>query len=145
MSQELPHHYLVGADASSEGTVSVNSEGLQSLATTSPPQFGGPEGYWSPETMLVASVANCFILTFRAIARASKVDWSDVQCHTEGTLERIDRVTRFTEFHLKANVTVQPGTAEEKVLRLMHKSEQNCLVTRSLNAEVHLDATVQIA
>jgi len=143
--QEYPHHYHVSASAGPDSEVATSSPGLETIAATPPPQFGGPEGYWSPETMLVASVANCFILTFRAIARASKVDWSDVQCHTEGTLERIDRVTRFTEFHLKANVTVQPGTAEEKVLRLMHKSEQNCLVTRSLNAEVHLDATVQIA
>jgi len=55
--QDYPHHYVVSADAQAEGPVGVNSEGVETLATTSPPQFGGPEGYWSPETMLVASVA----------------------------------------------------------------------------------------
>jgi organic hydroperoxide reductase OsmC/OhrA len=31
-------------------------------------QLGGPGGQWSPETLLVAAAAECFILTFRAVA-----------------------------------------------------------------------------
>ena len=34
-------------------------------------EFGGPGDLWSPETMLAGAVAGCFILTFRAAARAS--------------------------------------------------------------------------
>ena len=69
--EELPHHYIVSSSASSEGSVLVEAVGLPSLETAPPAEFGGPGDKWSPESLLVAAVADCFILTFRAIARAS--------------------------------------------------------------------------
>ena len=59
-----PHHYLAKATGGEEGSVVVSGEGLPPLETQSPPQFGGPDGVWSPETMLSAAVANCFVLSF---------------------------------------------------------------------------------
>ncbi len=53
-----PHHYLAKATGENEGSVMVSGEGLPPLETQSPPQFGGPDGVWSPETMLSAAVAN---------------------------------------------------------------------------------------
>jgi organic hydroperoxide reductase OsmC/OhrA len=142
MSQELPHHYLVSADASSEGTVSVNSEGLQSLATTSPPQFGGPEGYWSPETLLIGAIANCYILTFRAVARASRFEWHSLSCTVNGVLDRVDRKTRFTEYHVKAILHLPPGSNEEKARKLLDKANTGCLITNSLNGTEYVDTKV---
>jgi organic hydroperoxide reductase OsmC/OhrA len=53
------------------GDVTVCSARLPDLAIAPPAEFEGPGDRWSPETLLCASVANCFILTFRAYARAS--------------------------------------------------------------------------
>ena len=142
MSQELPHHYLVNADASSEGTVSVNSEGLQALPPTSPPQFGGPDGYWSPETLLIASIANCYILTFRAVARASRFEWHALSCSVDGVLDRVDRKLRFTEYHVKAILHVPPGYNEEKARKLLDKANSGCLITNSLNGTEYVDVKV---
>jgi organic hydroperoxide reductase OsmC/OhrA len=140
--QDYPHHYLVNADAHSEGTVTVSSQGLESLFTTSPPQFGGPEGYWSPETMLVGSVANCYILTFRSIARASNFEWNSLTCSVDGVLERIDRVTQFTEFRLKAILHLPPGSNEDKAKKLLEKAGAYCLITNSLKGTEYVDAKV---
>ena len=73
--QAYPHRYSVEATASAEGAVSVASEGISSLTMAPPAEFGKPEDQWSPETLLVASVADCFILMFRAIAKASTFAW----------------------------------------------------------------------
>jgi organic hydroperoxide reductase OsmC/OhrA len=143
--QDYPHHYRACAAGGPEGSVDSSSPGLVSIAAASPPEFGGPGGHWSPETMLVASVANCFLLTFRAIARASKLEWVDLRCEAEGLLENVDRVTRFTAYHLRATLVVRPGVREEKALRLMQKAEQVCLITNSLNGEIHLEAVVEVA
>lgn len=142
MSEKLPHEYFVSADASSEGTVSVNSDGLRTLATTSPPQFGGPEGYWSPETLLVAAIANCYILTFRAVARASRFEWHSLSCSVKGVLDRVDRKTRFTEYHVKAILHVPPGADEEKARKLLDKANTGCLITNSLNGTEYVDVKV---
>ncbi len=74
----MPHHYAVSAKAEAESNVTISANGLDDLQSTPPPEFGGPEGYWSPEILLVASMADCFILTFKAVARASKLEWTSI-------------------------------------------------------------------
>lgn len=140
--QEYPHIYHVSASTHSGRNVTLGSAGLPDLESTSPPEFGGPEGYWSPETLLVASVVDCFVLTFRAIARSSKLDWSTLECSASGTLDKEERITRFTAFHIKAQLAVPAGTRVEKAERLLEMAEKHCLITNSLSAEVHLEANV---
>lgn len=141
--QQYPHFYRAGASGQPDGEVQTNSPGLPAIPTTSPPEFGGPEGFWSPETLLIASIANCFVLTFRAVARASRFEWLDLHCEAEGKLERFNSVTRFTLFDLKAHLRVPEGTMKAKAELLLHKAENNCLITNSLAADVHLDITIE--
>ncbi len=140
--QDLPHHYHVSASAEAEGTIALKADDLPQLVTASPAEFGGPGDQWSPETLLVGAVADCFILTFRSIARASKLDWTNLECSAEGVLERVERVTRFTKFTVRATLTVPAGTDAEKAQRLLGKAEEVCLITRSMLAESHLEAEV---
>jgi len=143
--QGYPHHYLASASGGTEGSVVVSGEGLPDLDTAPPPQFGGPEGVWSPETMLSAAVANCFILSFRAIARASKFEWTALECHVDGVLDRPERATLFTNFNIHAVLHV-PGDAKLDLgQRLLEKSEQICLITASLKSEVALTTDIKVA
>jgi len=143
--QDYPHHYPATAKAAAEGNVTITSLGLVALETASPAEFGGPGDRWSPETLLVASVADCFILTFRAVARASKLEWSALECHVDGVLERVEKVTRFTAFKVRAVLDVPEGTNESKAQRLLDKAERSCLITNSMTADVHLETEVRVA
>jgi organic hydroperoxide reductase OsmC/OhrA len=142
--QDLPHHYSVAAGAQAEGPVVLSSEGLPDLASAAPQQFGGPGDRWSPETLLVAAVADCFILSFRAIARASKLAWTSLECRVEGTLDRVDRAMQFTAFHVRASLRVAPGVSEEQARRILEKAERSCLISNSLKAPSHLEAEVRL-
>lgn len=142
--QDLPHQYQVSASAEAEGNILIRADDMPRLVSALPAQFGGPGDQWSPEHLLVASVADSFILTFRAIARASKMDWINLEVAAEGVLERIDRVTRFTSFTVSPTLTVAADIDVEKARRLMEKAEAACLITNSLNAESHLDAKVTV-
>lgn len=141
----FPHHYAVSAAAQTEGTVAVSSPGLATLESAPPAEFGGPGDRWSPETFLVAAVADCFILSFRAIARASKLDWVSIRCDVDGVLDRPERAIGFTEFHLDVVLDVPAGTDEGKARRLMEKAEITCLITNSLRSDTHLSAEVRVA
>lgn len=141
--QKLPHIYQAEAVAGPEGTVDIKSPGLTAITTTSPPEFGGPEGTWSPETLLVAAVADCFILTFRAIARASKLEWVDLDVETEGILDKDIKLTRFTHFHIRAKLRIPAGVREEKARLLLEKSEVNCLITNSMTSKIQMDTKIE--
>lgn len=140
--QDYPHHYIVSADAPAEGVIDVSSPGLETLPSLAPAEFGGPGDLWSPETFLIAAVADCFILTFRAVARGAKFEWNSLSCEVDGVLDRVDKVTRFTDYHMKVVLHVPAGTDEKKAERLLHRSESVCLVTNSLTGQCHLDTTV---
>lgn len=141
--QQFPHIYQAEAVAGPEGPVEIQSTGLEAIATTSPPEFGGPEGFWSPEALLVASVADCFILTFRAIARASRLEWIDLDCEAEGKLEKDSKLTRFTAFHIRAKLRIPASMRIEKARLLLEKAEVNCLITNSMTARIQLDTKVE--
>jgi len=139
----FPHRYAVTAAGTLNGEVMLTAEGLPALPSASPAEFGGPGDRWSPETLLVGAVADCFILTFRAIARASNLTWTSMACDVEGTLDRVARVTQFTAFRLKARLRVPCGTDTALAGRLLQKAEEACLITNSLKAACHLEADVQ--
>lgn len=143
--QAMPHHYRVSARTGSTGTVDVTGAGLPALVAAPPAEFGGPGDLWSPEALLVAAVATCFVLTFRAIARASKLDWVALDCEAEGLLDKVDGVVRFTRLDVRARLTIPAGASESLAARLLEKAEHGCLVTNSLLAERHLEATVTVA
>jgi organic hydroperoxide reductase OsmC/OhrA len=139
----FPHHYVVGAVIRTDGDVPLSSEGMRVIETAPPKEFGGPGNQWSPEGLLTAAVADCFVLNFRAIAAASKFSWTHLDARTEGTLDRVDGKIRFTRFHTHAKLSVPEGTDLERAKKLLEKAELTCLVANSLVSERHL--TVEIA
>lgn len=140
--QDLPHIYTVTASAAGRDNVILASAGVSDIESAGPPEFGGPGDVWSPEGLLVAAVADCFVLTFRGIARTAKLDWLTLECKAEGTLDKLAGMTQFTKFKVAAELTVPPGTNEKKAATILQKAEKYCLITNSMKAESHLDASV---
>ena len=143
--QDLPHHYTVSGRGQATGNAILETSGAPNLASAPPAQFGGPGDQWSPEALLVGAVADCFIFSFRAIARVSRFDWDDLEVEVTGTLDKIDRVTQFTGFSVKATLEVPDGTDEAKAVKLLEKAEHVCLITNSLKADSHLETEVRVA
>lgn len=137
-----PHVYKVAVRSDAEGEVTLGADGLPDLATMPPPEFDGPPGYWSPETLLTASVADCFVLSFRSIARASKFEWKRVSADVEGVLERVEGVNRFTRFTTRARLEVPAGADAARAKQLLEKAEKVCLISNSLVAERHIECEI---
>lgn len=140
-----PHTYTVSAAGNAEGSVTVGAARLPDLSTAPPVEFDGPGDQWSPETLLCAAVADCFILTFRSLARASRVDWSDIQCSVAGLLERVEGRAKFTRFDIFAQLALTPGMDEHKAHHLLERAEHLCLISNSLNGARTLRAEVRFA
>ena len=141
--QDFPHHYRCIATANADQSrVRVASQGLEDLTTDVPREFGGPGDQWSPEALLIAAVADCFVLTFRAMAGPCQITWHALDCDATGTLERVDRSTQFTHIALSVRISVPEELEEEKVLRVLKKAEDTCLITNSLNATVTLNVDI---
>lgn len=138
----FPHRYTIRIRATPDAPLTLSGEGLPELPSLPPPEFGGPGGYWSPETMLMAAVGDCVLLTFRAIAKASKFEWREATADVEGLLERLEGNSRFTRIVMRVRLVVPPGGDAARARLLMEKSERGCLISNSLTAERHLECEV---
>jgi organic hydroperoxide reductase OsmC/OhrA len=143
--QDLPHHYVVSARVEGKANVVVSSDNLPDIESAGPPEFGGPGDVWSPETLLVAAVADCFILSFRAIARTAKLEWLTLDVSAEGELDKIDKFTQFTGFKVNARLTIPNEKDLKKAGVILEKAEKYCLVTNSMKADSHLEKEVILA
>jgi peroxiredoxin-like protein len=141
----LPHHYDVHLAGGPSGYAQLSTAGVPELRTAPPADYGGPGDAWSPEHLLLASVQTCFLFTFRAIARLSKVEFVALELDATGTVDRQDGVTRFTEIVLRPRLTVASGTDRERALQVLEKSEKACLVSASLSTPIRLEADIQEA
>jgi organic hydroperoxide reductase OsmC/OhrA len=141
----LPHHYRASIE-NEQGVdpVIVRSPGVPDLETLPPVEYGGAGDRWSPETLLMAAVADCYVLSFRAIARASKLEWQTLRCEVDGTLDKADGVVRFTTLSIRAGVTVAVGS-ESRAERILEKAKDTCLITNSLTARVDFQGQADAA
>jgi peroxiredoxin-like protein len=117
----------------------LSSDGVPDLATAPPLEFGGPGDAWSPEQLLLAAVEACFLLTFRAIAQASRIEFASLAVEAEGVVDRRDGGMRFTEIVLRPRVTLPAGADPVRVRRALEKAERGCLVSASLGTPVRLE------
>lgn len=140
--QDLPHRYRLEATARPEGNVTLSSAGLPSLESAPPAEFDGPGDQWSPESLLLAAVADCFVLSFRTLAANSDLQWSNLRCSAEGVLDRMEGGMRFTEIHLRAELTTLEGEKLDRAQRLLDRAEKICLVSNSLVTPVHLETEI---
>ena len=135
--QEFPHRYYVSTVASGDYHT-VSAPGLEDLRVAGPVEFDGPGDSWSPESLMTGAIGSCYILTFRAVARASQLDWIDIRCGVESILDRIDRVTRFTEATLSVTLTIDDPAKRDHAERIIRKAKENCLVSNSLTTQITL-------
>lgn len=139
----MAHLYTASASVQPESLVSLEVEGLEGMTSGPPKEFGGSGNEWSPEDLLVAAVADCFALSFKAISAASKYTWTELSCEVTGTLDKVERATQFTALKIRATLKVPADSDVERAKRLLEKSEQTCFITNSLKADPELEVDIQ--
>lgn len=125
------------------GMLASSEDGLDPLEVSSPPEFGGPAGIWSPEHLFVASLTSCLMTTFRAMADASNIDVVDYRDDATGHLVRDEtRKYLFDEVTLRPHVVVADPSHIDRTLRLLEKAESVCLISRSVASSIKLEPQV---
>ena len=127
------------------GVMAAAAAGLAAVEVASPPEFGGPAGVWSPEHLFVGALSTCLMTTFRSIAAASGLEIIEYSDQASGHLQRgDDRLFSFDKVTLRPRVVIADETKVERTLRLLHKAEAVCLVSRSVASEVTIEPTVEV-
>jgi organic hydroperoxide reductase OsmC/OhrA len=114
----------------------ICSSGKPSLEVSSPPEFKGEAGFWSPEDMFIASVNVCTLMTFVAYALHKGLEIVSYESDAEGVLENVEGKYRFTEVILHPHVVVKSPADVEAAREILDSAHKNCLITNSITTAV---------
>lgn len=140
------HNHRIKAWWTSGRTGIANCDSSPSaIHFTAPPQFGGLEGRWTPEDLLLTAIGSCFATTFRALADHSKLSYADLEVEVAGAVEKAQSGYTFKQIITRPWLTALPGTDQERALRLLQKTQDLCLITRAIAVTHTFEPHVQVA
>jgi organic hydroperoxide reductase OsmC/OhrA len=138
----LPHHYAVRLTGGPAGYAQLAAENRPVLRAAPPVEYDGPGDAWSPEHLLLAAIQSCFLFTFRAVARLSRVEFLGLEVEAEGTVDRADGLTRFTDIVLRPTLTIPGGGDHGRATEALQRTARACLVSASLASPVRVEPQV---
>lgn len=140
----MAHEYETSMEWKGGKEGRVASPGLPPLEISSPPEFGGPAGRWTPEHFFVASANVCVLLTFVALAGFSKLAVLKAGSTARGRLEKEEGGYRFTGIDVALAIEIERVEDLERAERLVRKAETTCLVSRSMSTKVTVTPRITV-
>ena len=145
-SMQETHNHRIKAWWTSGRTGIANCDSSPSaIHFTAPPQFGGLEGRWTPEDLLLTAIGSCFATTFRALADYSKLAYADLEVEVAGSVEKATSGYAFKNIVTRPLLTTGPATDHERALRLLQKTQDLCLITRAISVTHSFEPTIRAA
>ena len=144
MENQMAYRVTAAWDGEGNGRVSAD-EMSPTIHFSTPPEFHGDPGYWTPEHFLLAAVASSYMRTFHVLAEMSALEFFGIGLLVEGKMGRPDGNLRFTELVVKPMLTIAPSRDRALADHLLEKALQECRIVRCLVFPVHLEPAVQLA
>ncbi|HUI11715.1 MAG TPA: OsmC family protein [Bacteroidota bacterium] len=120
----------------------LSSEGKPTMKISSPPEFRGEAGHWTPEDMFVGAVEVCHMATFLTFAAKKQLPIVSYRSHANGVLEFVEGDYRFTRIVIFPTIVVSGPTAEAEVHATLREAHRHCLVTNSIASIVEVNPTL---
>lgn len=111
---------------------------------TAPAQFGGLEGRWTPEDLLLTAVASCYTTTFRVLAEYSKFEYADLEVKVDATVTKSDSGYHFSEIVTRPSLVIASQEGKDRAQELLEKTQGLCLVARALSVPHRFEPHIQI-
>jgi len=120
----------------------LGSKDKPSFRVSSPPEFKGEAGIWTPEDLFVGAVNVCTLSTFLAFAERVGLGLECYASEAEGVMELVDGGYRFTRVVVRPRIVVSDPETVETAIAILHDAHHKCIIANSIRAEVVLEPVV---
>jgi len=142
--EESYQHRVVAWWSSGRAGLAKCDSALNSIHFAAPPQFGGLEGRWTPEDLLLSAIASCFTTTFRVLAEYSKWEYTDLQVEASGTVDKAGSGYSFSHIVLQPHLKILVEDDRSRALHLLQKAQDLCLVSRAIAVTQAFEPVVEV-
>lgn len=126
---------------SGKGTVSSASGVLRETPYSFTSRFEEGQGT-NPEELIGAAHAGCFSMALSAVLGEAGLVPAEIATEATVTFKPVDGKPTVTQVHLVVTARV-PGASEQAFLAAAEEAKQNCPISRLLNTEITMAATLK--
>ena len=127
---------------SGKGTISTDSGVLSDTQYSFKTRFEDGKGT-NPEELIAAAHAGCFSMALSAELGKLDLTAESIRTTASVSLEKTDAGFTITSVHLDLKAKI-PGADKETFEKAANNAKKGCPVSRVLNAEITLDAALEI-
>jgi organic hydroperoxide reductase OsmC/OhrA len=137
------HRFPVTARWKEGRLTDLTAAGKPDLEVATAPEFkGGVGGVWSPEELLVGSLATCYAVTFEAIAERVPIAFDALRVDGVGHVERrSDGRVGFVSIELDVRAEVPARQVHDAEVASRHAKEL-CIVNLALDVPLQLEVEI---
>jgi osmotically inducible protein OsmC len=130
-----------GSGKEGSGKISAESKAFTDLNYSATTRFGEGVTGTNPEELIAAAHASCFSM---ALAFAlGEAGHTPEELHTTAAVTVVKQDAGFTITKSELKLTAKvPGLSEEEFSKIAEGAKKNCPVSKVLNADITLDATL---
>ena len=122
-----------------KGVLSLG-DGKDDIKIATPPEFGGHEGFVSPEDMFVGSMNACFMTTFLVFCKKTGIDLVSYKSSAVGHLEKVDGKNIFTKIEMSLEISA--NNESDEVMAVVEHVKEYSIVLNSMRTDVEIEATI---
>jgi len=120
----------------------TGSDGKPGIGISTPPEFGGPEGFWTPEDLLTSSVASCVLTSTLFFAEKGGIGLRSYKSKSTGTMEKTPAGLAITGVKIEVSIELEDAGQEAEIRKAVERAEKTCPISNSLKCPVEVALSV---
>ncbi len=134
--------YETSVDWKEEKTGKAHCEGKPAIEVATPPEFGGPEGIWTPEDLLTSAVESCIMASSLFFLNRGKIGFRSYKSKATGTMEKGAGGLTFSRIAVEVTVELDDPAQADAAHKAVIQAEKTCPLSNSLKCPVELDVHI---
>jgi organic hydroperoxide reductase OsmC/OhrA len=122
----------------------LESKEKPELRVSSPPEFHGESGVWTPEDLYIGAINACTMATFLAYAEKKKLKILSYESKAVGILEFNDGKYWFTHVQVKPEIVVASLETAALAEQAIFDAHNNCFLSNSVKSIVTVDPEIRV-
>ena len=144
-NRQEEHEYRVAAWwTSGRSGIAKTDTAPNAIQFSAPENFGGFEGSWTPEDLLLAALAACYTTTLLTLATGTQSDFTDLEVEASATICKRDSGYGFTAIILRPVLKIADPDQKDRAFEFLRKAERLCLVSRALDVPIRFAPQLEV-
>ena len=123
----------------------LSAPGKPDISVSSPPEFKGPQGNWTPENLYIASIETCLMLTYLSYCRSRQVEVVSYASSAEGVLEPVSGVQVISKVTVRLKIVVKSQAHLAQAKEIAGFIHEKCFISNSVESDVIVEPEITVA